>query len=131
MRSEYDFAGGVRGTYYEAYQARSRKLKQREKLMLFQQVVLCQNCPEQKLKSGDKAILLDFISYVDSREEGCILEVSGENGEVRKVAVPVLAVAFMRSGYDLRHLEVWKKVHESNCHDLERDPSKSLPNHIE
>jgi hypothetical protein len=107
MRSEYDFSGGVRGKYYEAYHARDRELERREELVLFQQVVLCRDCPEQKLSIGDEATLLDFIPHPDGGEEGCILEIFDDVGRV--AIVPISAVGVLRSGYDLRHSEVWEK----------------------
>ena len=112
MRSEYDFSGGLRGRYYEAYQAWDGQLERCGELVLFQQVVLCRDCPDQKLMIGDEATLLDFIPHPEAGEEGCILEIFDE--DVGRVAiVPILAVGVLRSGYDLRHVEVWKKVYET------------------
>jgi hypothetical protein len=108
MRSEYDFSGGVRGKYHEAYHARDREPERREELVLFQQVVLCCDCPEQKLSIGDEATLLDFIPHPKGGEEGCILEIFDDVGRV--AIVPISAVRVLRSAYDFRHLEVWKKV---------------------
>ncbi len=79
-------------------------------LCFFQQVILCRDCPDQKLSIGDEATLLDFIPHPEGGEEGCILEILGDDGRV--AIVPISAVGVVRSGYDLRHLEVWEKVDE-------------------
>jgi hypothetical protein len=107
MRSEYDFSGGVKGKYYDAYQAWDAALERRGELVLFQQVVLCRDCPDQKLSIGDEATLLDFIPHPEGGEEGCILEIFDDVGRV--AIVPISAVGVLRSQYDLRHLEVWEK----------------------
>jgi hypothetical protein len=109
MRSEYDDVPvGVRGTYSEAYQAWDGELERRGELVLFQQVVLCRDCPDQNLSIGDEATLLDFIPHPEGGEEGCILEIFDD-----VAIVPISAVGVLRSGYDLRHLEVWEKVDET------------------
>ena len=53
--------------------------------LFFQRVVLCRNCPEQKLKTGDEATLLDFIPHPEGGEESCILEIFDE--DVGRVAI--------------------------------------------
>jgi hypothetical protein len=95
MRSEYDFSGGVRGKYYKAYQAWDGEIERRGELVLFQQVVLCQDCPDQKLSIGDEATLLDFIPHPEGGEEGCILEIFDVVGRV--AIVPISAVGVLRS----------------------------------
>jgi hypothetical protein len=92
MRSEYDFSGGGRGNYYKAYQAWDGELERRGELVLFQQVVLCRDCPDQNLSIGDEATLLDFIPHPEGGEEGCILEIFDD-----VAIVPISAVGVLRS----------------------------------
>lgn len=112
MRSEYDFSGGVRGKYYEAYHAWNGSLERRGELVLFQRVVLCRNCPEQKLKTGDEATLLDFIPHPEGGKEGCILEIFDE--DVGRVAiVPISAIRVVRS-ISSQFCMIWLRILLSN-----------------
>lgn len=76
-------------------QASNGQLERRGELVLFQQVVLCRDCPDQQLTIGDEATLLDFIPHPDGGEEGCILEIFGE--DLGRVAiVPISAIGVLR-----------------------------------
>jgi hypothetical protein len=94
-----------------------KRTKTRGELVLFQQVVLCRDCPDQKRSIGDEAALLDFIPHPEGGEEGCILEIFDDVGRV--AIVPISAVGVlrsepeMRSTYDQRHLDVWNNVNRS------------------
>jgi hypothetical protein len=83
----------MRQTSNEAW---DRAIERREELVLFQQVVLCRDCPTQNLSIGDEATLLDFIPHPEGGEEGCILEFFDAVGRV--AIVPISAVGVLRSG---------------------------------
>ncbi|HEV7509374.1 MAG TPA: DUF4926 domain-containing protein [Thermoanaerobaculia bacterium] len=56
-------------------------------LPLYQRVSLTRNLPEQGLKRGDVATLIDFIPSPDGGEQGCVLEVFNALGETTLVAI--------------------------------------------
>lgn len=60
---------------------------------LYDHVVLCQDFPENNLKSGDVAVLVDFIPDPNGGEMGAILEVFNALGEsISVVAIPRSAI---------------------------------------
>lgn len=65
---------------------------------LYQGVALPRDLPEEWLKAGDVAILVDFVAHPSNGEDGCILEVFNAIGEsFAVVAVPISAVKVLRS----------------------------------
>ena len=65
---------------------------------LFDRVALCQDIPEQSLKRGDVATLVDYAPHPSNGERGCILEVFNALGDsLAIVAVPESAVEPLRA----------------------------------
>jgi hypothetical protein len=64
---------------------------------LYQEVSLTRDLPDCGLKSGDIAMLVDFVPHPSNGEEGCVLEVFNAIGESFVViAVPISAVEILR-----------------------------------
>jgi hypothetical protein len=64
---------------------------------LYQEVSLTLNLPEHELKSGDVAVLVDFVPHPSNGEEGCVFEVFNAIGEsIAAIAVPISAVEVLR-----------------------------------
>jgi len=60
---------------------------------LYDHVVLCLDVPEDNLKSGDVAVLVDLIPHPSNGEMGAILEVFNALGEsISVVTVPISAI---------------------------------------
>lgn len=67
------------------------------KLELYQYVALCQDIPEQHLKHGDVAMLIDYVTHSGNGEDGYILEVFNAVGDSIAVStVPMSAVVLRR-----------------------------------
>jgi hypothetical protein len=65
---------------------------------LYDRVVLCRDFPEDNLKSGDVAVLVDLISHPSDGETGAILEIFNALGEsISVVAVPISAIKSLRA----------------------------------
>ena len=56
---------------------------------LYEQVALCRDLAEHKLRKGDVAVLVDRVPHPEGGEEGCVLEVFNAVGE--SIAVVVVA----------------------------------------
>jgi hypothetical protein len=64
---------------------------------LYQEVALTRDLPEYGLRSGDVAVLVDFVPHPTNGEEGCVLEVFNAIGEsLAVIAVPISAVEILR-----------------------------------
>jgi hypothetical protein len=64
---------------------------------LYQEVALTRDLPEHGLRSGDIAMLVDFVPHPTNGEEGCVLEVFNAIGEsIAVIAVPISAVEILR-----------------------------------
>jgi hypothetical protein len=64
---------------------------------LYQEVALTRDLPEYGLRSGDVAMLVDFVPHPSNGEEGCILEVFNAIGEsFAAISVPISAVEVLR-----------------------------------
>ncbi|NJL20205.1 MAG: DUF4926 domain-containing protein [Leptolyngbyaceae cyanobacterium SM1_3_5] len=64
---------------------------------LYQEVALTRDLPEYGLRSGDVAVLVDFVPHPSSGEEGCVLEVFNAIGEsFAVIAVPISVVEVLR-----------------------------------
>jgi hypothetical protein len=64
---------------------------------LYQEVALTCDLPEYGLRSGDVAMLVDFVPHPTNGEEGCVLEVFNAIGEsIVVIAVPISAVEILR-----------------------------------
>ena len=67
-------------------------------LKLYQDVALTRDVPEDNLKAGDIAVLIDFMPHPNGGEQGCCLEVFNAVGEsISVVAVPISAVKALQS----------------------------------
>lgn len=67
------------------------------KLELYQEVALNCDLPEYKLKAGDVAILVDFVSHPNGGEQGCVLEVFNAVGDsLTVIAVPISTLEVLR-----------------------------------
>ncbi len=65
---------------------------------LFQRVVVNRDMPEEGLKKGDVAWLIDYLEQTADGEEGCVLEVFNALGEsIHVVAVPVSTIEPLRA----------------------------------
>ena len=64
---------------------------------LYQEVALTRDLPEYGLRTGDVAILVDFVTHPKDGEEGCVLEVFNAIGEsFAVIAVPISVVEVLR-----------------------------------
>jgi hypothetical protein len=64
---------------------------------LYQEVALTRDLPEYGLRTGDIAILVDFVPHPSDGEAGCILEVFNAIGEsFAVIAVPISVVEVLR-----------------------------------
>jgi hypothetical protein len=64
---------------------------------LYQEVSLSRDLPEYGLRSGDIAMLVDFVPHPSNGEEGCVLEVFNAIGEsFAVIAVPISVVEVLR-----------------------------------
>ena len=60
---------------------------------LYEEVALTRNIPEENLKQGDVAVVVEYVPHPTGEEEGAILEIFNAIGEsVAVVAVPVSAI---------------------------------------
>jgi len=67
-------------------------------LPLYQRVALRKDLPEHNLKRGDVAVLLDYVTHPEGREQGCVLEVFNALGEsIAVIAVPESAIEALRA----------------------------------
>lgn len=67
-------------------------------LKLFQEVALSGDIPEQHLKTGDVATLLDYVPHTRSGEDSCFLEGFNAIGEaISVVIVPISAIEALRA----------------------------------
>lgn len=57
-------------------------------LHLYDRVALKRDLPEHGLRSGDVAVLVDYVPHPDGDEQGCVLEVFNALGE----SIAVVAV---------------------------------------
>lgn len=65
---------------------------------LYQEVALTRDLPEHGLKTGDIAMLVDFVPHPSDGEEGCVLEVFNAIGEsFTTIAVPISTIEALRS----------------------------------
>jgi hypothetical protein len=66
-------------------------------MKLYQEVALTCDLPEYGLRSGDVAMLVDFVPHPTNGEEGCVLEVFNAIGEsIVVIAAPISAVEILR-----------------------------------
>ena len=62
-------------------------------LELYQEIALTRNLPENQLKQGDIASLIDFVPHPNDGETGCVLEIFNAIGEsIKVVTVPISAI---------------------------------------
>ncbi len=65
---------------------------------LYEEVALTRNMPEENLKQGDVAVLVDYVPHPTGGEEGAILEIFNAIGESVAVAtVPISAIKSLRA----------------------------------
>ena len=65
---------------------------------LYEEVALTCNIPEENLKQGDVAVVVEYVPHPTGGEEGAILEVFNAIGEsVSVVAVPISAIESLRA----------------------------------
>jgi hypothetical protein len=65
---------------------------------LYDHVVLCRDFPEDNLKTGDVAVLVDLIPHPSNGETGAILEVFNALGEsLAIVTVPISAIKSLQA----------------------------------
>ncbi len=65
---------------------------------LYEEVALTRNIPEENLKQGDVAVVVDYVPHPTGGEEGAILEIFNAVGESVSVAtVPISAIKSLRA----------------------------------
>lgn len=70
------------------------------KTQLFQEVVLTRDVESEQLKSGDVAILVDYITHPHGGENGVVLEVFNALGESIGIAVvPLSAISPLTANF--------------------------------
>ncbi|MBK1987189.1 DUF4926 domain-containing protein [Sphaerospermopsis aphanizomenoides BCCUSP55] len=68
------------------------------KLELYQYIFLTRDLPEYNLKTGDVAMLIDYVTHPQGGENGYILEVFNAAGDsIAVFTVPISAVEQMPS----------------------------------
>lgn len=68
------------------------------KLELFKEVSLTRDFPEQHLKAGDLATLVDFVPHPSGGEDGCVLEIFNAVGKsIAVVTAPISAIEALSS----------------------------------
>jgi hypothetical protein len=78
------------------------------KLNLYQRIAMNQDFPEQNLKKGDVAWLIEYVPHPKGGEEGAVLEVFNVFGDSMRVAVvPASAIEPIRADHmpSVRSLE--------------------------
>ena len=64
---------------------------------LYTRVALTRNVPEEKLKRGDLAWVIEYLEHPEGGEDGAIIEIFNALGESLRIAtVPVSAIAPLR-----------------------------------
>ena len=82
-------------------------------LELYQRISLSRDIPEEGLKRGDIAYLLDYIPHPQGGETGCVLEVFNAIGEsISVLTVPKSAVQPLQPNEVLnaRSLASWNQI---------------------
>ena len=65
---------------------------------LYEEVALTRNMPEENLKQGDVAVVVEYVPHPTGGEEGAILEIFNAIGESVAVAtVPISAIKSLRA----------------------------------
>ena len=65
---------------------------------LYEEVALTRNMPEENLKQGDVAVVVEYVPHPAGGEEGAILEIFNAIGESVAVAtVPISAIKPLRA----------------------------------
>lgn len=65
---------------------------------LYEEVALTRNIPEENLKQGDVAVVVEYVPHPTGGEEGAILEIFNAIGESVVVAtVPISAIKLLRA----------------------------------
>lgn len=68
------------------------------KLKPYQEVALLRDVPDENLRAGDVAMLIDYVPHPHGGDEGAVLEVFNAVGEsMAVVVVPVSAIAALRA----------------------------------
>ena len=68
------------------------------RLELYQEVALVHDVPDENLRSGDVAMLVNYVPHPSGGEEGAVLEVFNAVGKsIAVVTVPASAVAPFRA----------------------------------
>jgi hypothetical protein len=68
------------------------------RLKLYQEVAVTRDMPEENLKAGDVAVLVDYVPHPRGGEEGAILEVfNAVGGTIGVATVPASAIAPLRA----------------------------------
>ena len=65
---------------------------------LYEEVALTRDLPEENLKEGDVAVVVDYLPHPTGGKEGAILEVFNAVGEsMAVVVVPISAIESLRA----------------------------------
>ena len=65
---------------------------------LYEEVAIARNIPEENLKQGDVAVVIEYVPHPAGGEEGAILEIFNAIGESVAVAtVPISAIKSLRA----------------------------------
>ncbi len=65
---------------------------------LYEEIALTRDIPEESLRAGDVATVVDYVPHPAQGEEGAVLEVFNALGEsIALITVPVSAIAPLRA----------------------------------
>ena len=65
---------------------------------LYEEVAIVRDIPEENLKQGDVAVVVEYVPHPTGGEEGAILEIFNALGEsVAVVTVPISAIKSLRA----------------------------------
>ena len=65
---------------------------------LYEEVALTRDIPEENLKQGDVAVVVEYVPHHEGGEEGAILEIFNAIGEsVAVTTVPISAIKSLRA----------------------------------
>ncbi len=68
------------------------------RLELYKEVALTRNVPEENLRRGDVAVLVDIVSHPSGGQDGAVLEVFNAVGDsIMVTTVPISAIEPLQS----------------------------------
>ncbi len=87
---------------------------------LYEEVAIARNIPEENLKQGDVAVVVEYVPHPAGGEEGAILEIFNAIGE--SVAVFTVSISAIKSLHADQVLMVRERTPASEPHWLSENP---------